>query len=67
MMAFVELVAVELAMTLSFGVVVSFVSGFLSIPRQSERQNRRPACRCGSAEAFEAWQDQDGAGEGHRQ
>lgn len=67
MMAFVELVAVELAVTLSFGAVVSFVSGFLSTPGQPKRQNPRQAChRCGSAEAIEAWPDQDGAGGGHR-
>jgi hypothetical protein len=66
MMILVALVAVELAVTLSFSAVCAFVSGFLSTPGQSHRQNPGQAChRCGAA--METGPDQDGAAKGRQQ
>jgi hypothetical protein len=63
MPVFVEMVAVELAVTVSVGAVLAFVSGLLSPPKQSEPQHRPQGCRhCGSATAVEAGLDQDRAG-----
>jgi len=68
MMVLVELVAVELAVTLSFSAACAFVSGFLSTPEQSNRQNRGQAChRCGAAAIMETGPDQYGTGKGRQQ
>jgi hypothetical protein len=55
MMIFVELIAVELAVTVSLGAVFGFVSRLMSMPEQAERRNRRPTCfRCRSVTTFKA-------------
>jgi hypothetical protein len=67
MMVFVELVAVELAVTVSLGAVVGFFSGLLSMPEQADRRNRRQACcRRDSVGLFEAAPHQGRATNGHR-
>jgi hypothetical protein len=49
MAVFVELVAVELAVTVSVGAVMAFVAGLLSAPNQSERPCPPRGCdRCGA-------------------
>jgi hypothetical protein len=44
-MVFVEQVALELAVTLSVGAVLGFISGLSSMPEQADRRNRRQTCR----------------------
>jgi hypothetical protein len=45
MMVFIEQVALELAVTVSVGAVLGFISGLSSMPEQADRRNRRQACR----------------------
>lgn len=45
MTAFIELVAVELAVTLSVGAVLGFASALSSTPEQSKRRDRPQGCR----------------------
>jgi hypothetical protein len=56
MMVFAEQVAIELAMTVSFGAIFGFVSGLLSTPRQDAR--RQTCCRRSPVAAIEAGLDQ---------
>jgi hypothetical protein len=67
MTAFIELVAVELAVTLSVGAVLGFVSWLLSTPERSKRRNRPQGCRhCGSVGADGSRPDQGRANKGHQ-
>ena len=62
----IELFAVELAVTVSVGAVLAFVSGLMSTPEQSGQRDRPQGCRqCGSVRAVKAGQAEHGAGMGH--
>jgi hypothetical protein len=65
MTVLVEEIAIELALRLSLGAVVGFVSGLLSTADQAERQ--RYCRRCGSAVASLARPDQVAASNEYRQ
>ena len=66
MPAFVELFAVELAVAVSVGAVLAFVSGLVSTPRRREPPQGLRACRnCGSVGTIDAGPDQDRASKRH--
>ena len=67
MPAFVELFAVELAVAVSAGAVLAFVSGLVSAPRRRELPHRPRACRnCGSVRTIDAGPDQDRTSKRHQ-
>jgi hypothetical protein len=68
MPAFIELFAVELAVAVSAGAVLAFVSGLASAPTGREPGHRRLRCRdCGSAMSAGAGPDQYREAERHQQ
>ncbi len=67
MPGFVELAAVELAVTVSVGAVLAIISGLLSPLNHSELRHRPQECRRrGSVTALEAGPDQHRASKGRQ-
>jgi hypothetical protein len=66
MPAFVELFAVELAVAVSAGAVLAFVSGLVSTHRRRELPRGPQGCRnCGSVGTIDAGPDQGRASKRH--